>query len=167
MGKRKGTIAGSHLRPLPVSTFGEIAELGHELHVWCQRCKTSRWIEITSALWARQFAGARFRCQRILWDGKICGGSGVPSMRPPVRAAADAKYVNLHCKECVPPWEILEIDQRSPPWSLSAGVRFRCPACGGLVDMREGYRGDRPTMQGEEIVSKFVQQYLGCRQRVS
>jgi hypothetical protein len=145
MEKRKRAITGSRTRPLPVSTFGEIAELGLELHVWCQRCKTSRRIEITSALWARQFAGARFRCQRVLWDGNTCGGSGVPSMRPPVRAAANAKYINLHCEGCVPPWEILEIDQRSPPWSLSAGVRFRCPACGGVVDMREHGPPWRPT----------------------
>jgi hypothetical protein len=124
------------LRPLPVSTFGDIAELGHELHVWCQRCKTSRRIDITPALWARQFAGARFRCERILWDGSTCGGSGVPSMRPPVRAAVDAKYVNLHCEGCVPPWSILEVDHKSTPWSLSAGDRFTCPACGSLVDMR-------------------------------
>ena len=125
------------LRPLPISTFGEVAELGHELHVWCQTCKTSRRMDITSALWARQFAGARFRCERVLWDGRICGGSGLPSMRPAVRAPVGAKYVNLHCKGCVPPWEILEIDHRSPPWSLPAGVRFVCPACGGQIDMRE------------------------------
>ena len=82
MGERKGAITGSRTRPLPVLTFGEVAELGLELHVWCQTCKTSRRIEITSALQVRQFAGARFRWERVLWDGRLCGGSGVPSMRP-------------------------------------------------------------------------------------
>jgi len=153
MGKRKGAItgsgmgsrAGSRTRPLPVSTFGEMAELGHELHVWCQRCKTSRRLEITSTLWARPFAGARFRCTRPLWDGKACGGSGMTSIRPAVRAAPGARYANLHCEDCVPPWEILEIDHRSPPWSLPAGVRFICPACGGEVDVREHGPPWRPT----------------------
>src|SRR5262245_3568288 len=99
----------ARLRPLPASTFGELAELGREVHVWCQRCKTSRLVDITPALWAKRFAGARFRCERVLWDGRTCGGSGVPSMRPPVRAAIDATYADLHCKGCVPPWEILEV----------------------------------------------------------
>jgi hypothetical protein len=137
MGTHKSSTTGRRTRPLPVSTFGEIAELGHELHVWCQTCKTSRRIDITSALWARRFAGARFRCGRVLWDGRICGGSGVPSFRPPVRAAVGARFANLHCEACVPPWEILEVDLRSPPWSLAPGERFICPACGGLVDKRE------------------------------
>ena len=145
MGNRRGEITGNRTRPLPVATFGEMAELGHELHVWCQRCKTPRRIEITSVLWARRFAGARFRCTRILWDGRTCGDSGVPSMRPAVRAAVGAKYVNLHCDACVPPWEILEVDHKSPPWSLPAGVRFCCPGCGGLIDMREHGPPWRPT----------------------
>jgi hypothetical protein len=145
MGKRKNAVTGSRTRPLPVASLGEMAELGHELHVWCQRCKTSRRIEITSALWARPFAGARFRCARILWDGKACSGSGVASLRPSVRAAIGARYANLHCESCVPPWEILEIDHRSPPWSLPAGMRFRCPACGGMVAMREHGPPWRPT----------------------
>ncbi len=38
-------------------------------------------------------------------------------------AAGDAKYTNLSRKECVPPWEIFEIDYRFPRWSLSAGLR--------------------------------------------
>jgi len=89
MGKRKGAITssrtgsrtGGRTRPLPVSTFGEMAELGHELHVWCQRCKTSRRLSITSTLWARPFAGARFRCTRPLWDGRACGGAAVGNPR--------------------------------------------------------------------------------------
>ena len=147
MGKRKSAITGSCTRPLPASTFGEMAELGHELHVWCQRCKTSRRLSITSTLWARRFAGARFRCTRPLWDGRACGGSGVPSpsIRPAGRAAPGARYANLHCEGCVPPWEILEINHRSPPWSLPAGGRFLCPACGGEVDVREHGPPWRPT----------------------
>ena len=77
------------------------------------------------------------------WQG--FGGSGMPSIRPADRAAPGAKYANLHCEGCVPPWEILEIDHRSPPWSLPAGVRFICPACGGEVDVREHGPPWRPT----------------------
>ena len=150
MGKRTGAIIGRRTRPLPVSTLGEMAELGYELRVWCQRCKTSRQIEITSALWARPFAGTRFRCARVLWDGRICGGAGVPSLRPAVRATAGASYANLHCHDCVPPWEILEIDYRSPPWSLPAGVRFRCSACGGAISIRVHGPPWRPTYGSTE-----------------
>jgi hypothetical protein len=66
-------------------------------------------------------------------------------MHPPVRAAADAKYINLHRDHCVPPWEILEIDHRSPPWSLPAGVRFICPTCGRKIGVREHGLPWRPT----------------------
>jgi hypothetical protein len=41
--------------------------------------------------------------------------------------------------------EILEVDHRSPPWSLPTGVRFTCPACGDVVDIREHGPPWRPT----------------------
>jgi len=59
------------LVPLAVSTFGEIAALGLEIHVWCQRCKQQRLVPLNSpSLYARVFAGSRFRCTRTLWDAR-------------------------------------------------------------------------------------------------
>jgi hypothetical protein len=71
------------LVPLPVSTFGEIAALGLEVHVWCLRCKRARPLPLNlPGLHVRPFAGARFRCTRTLWDGAICNAGGYPTIRP-------------------------------------------------------------------------------------
>ena len=76
------------LRPLPVS--GEMAELSHELRVWCQSGKTSRLIDITPAIWPT------LRWRAVSLHAYAMGRqnlrrSEMPSMRPPVRAAVSAK----------------------------------------------------------------------------
>src|SRR5262249_50721896 len=82
------------LVPLAVSTFGEIAALGLEAPVWCQRCKQQRPVPLSSpALHVRSFAGSRFRCTRILWDGKVCNGPAIQPFDwrrccPPIRIPA-------------------------------------------------------------------------------
>ena len=82
------------LVPLTISTFGEVAALGFEVHVWCQRCKQQRAVLLNSpALYVRASAGSRFRCTRTLWDGQVCNGAGRPTIRaatlpPPTRTPA-------------------------------------------------------------------------------
>ena len=93
--------------PLPVSTFGEIAALGLEVHVWCYRCKRERPVPLNSpALYGRIFAGARFRCTRTLWDGSICNSAGHPTIRPPTLLPADQSVgmADIYCERRVPPW---------------------------------------------------------------
>ena len=69
------------LVPLAVATFGDVAALGLEVHVWCTRCKQSRPLPLNSpALFARILAGSRFRCTRTLWDGAICNAGGYPTI---------------------------------------------------------------------------------------
>jgi hypothetical protein len=100
---------------LPVSTFGEIAGLGLEVHVWCQRCKHATLLPLNSpALYARTFAEARFRCTRTLWDGAICNGGGHPTIRPATLLPADqdAGLADIYCDRCVPPWRALRVDPR-------------------------------------------------------
>ena len=87
MDKGKSAIIRGHVRPLPVSTFGEMAELGYELHVWCQRCKTPRRAEITSALWARSSLALGFDARAFFGVAGLAAGPGCCPMRPPVRAA--------------------------------------------------------------------------------
>ena len=49
------------LVPLAVSTFGDVAALGLEVHVWCTRCKHAKPLPLNSpALYARILAGSRF-----------------------------------------------------------------------------------------------------------
>jgi hypothetical protein len=50
------------LHPLPITTIGDIARHGLELHVYCARCHATRRISIDSdeGLQARNFATARF-----------------------------------------------------------------------------------------------------------
>ena len=127
------------LRPLPFASFGEIAALGREVHVYCTRCHSWRRVDLQDErLRDRYFAGARFTCQATRYDGSMCSGFGHPSIRKPDRVRPDSglKYANLSCERCVPPWELLEVDRKAPPWSLPAGDRFRCPGCGGPVTMR-------------------------------
>ena len=95
------------LVPLAVSTFGEIAALELEVHVWCQRCKQQRPVPLNSpALYARVFAGSRFRCTRTLWDGKVCNGAGHPTIRPATLLPTDQDtgLADIYCDRCVPPW---------------------------------------------------------------
>jgi hypothetical protein len=125
------------LHALPFSTFGEIAALGLEVHVWCMRCKSTRRVDITPAMHARHFAGARFRCERVMWDGQVCGSFGARSIRRPERLPTGTVCADLCCGQCVPPWEILDVDHRSAPWALPTGDRFRCPSCGSRFEMRE------------------------------
>ena len=110
------------LVPLPVSTFGEIAAQGLEVHVWCLRCKRARPVPLNSpALYARIFACARFRCTRTLWDDSICNAGGVPTIRPPTLLPTDqdAGMADIYCERCVPPWSILEVDASRQPWRLT------------------------------------------------
>jgi hypothetical protein len=98
MGRRNDR---SPLRPLPVSTFGEVAELGYELHVWYQTCKTSRQIEITSALWA--------------------GNLLVPGFAASASCGMAGSAANLGCRRCV--------RQRalpSAPYALISTARAVC-----------------------------------------
>jgi len=64
--------------PLPFTTFGEIKECGYEVVVWCQGCHRKSLIDITDEIRDRPFAGQRFRCQGVRYDGKPCLASGVP-----------------------------------------------------------------------------------------
>jgi hypothetical protein len=82
---------------VPFSTFGEIPALGLEVHVWCSRCKSSRRMDISGqAMRARSFAGARFRCERVMWDGQVCGGFGAPSIHRPERLPTAAVCTDLY-----------------------------------------------------------------------
>src|SRR5262249_19173044 len=43
----------------------------------------------------------------------------------------------LFCNDCVPPWEIKQVQLDKPPWLVEgwkAGDRFRCPGCGSRVE---------------------------------
>jgi hypothetical protein len=120
-----------HCLPLPIATLGDIEQLGLELWLWCWGCKSKRRVAIDPELSGRRFAGSRFRCTRIMWDGATCGSAGVPTIRPPVRVPADqaAGLADLYCERCVPPWSILEVDASHQPWRLMAGQAFSCPGC--------------------------------------
>ena len=128
------------LRPLPFTTFGEIAALGLAVHVWCLRCKSTTTIDAADPRWAhRGFAGARFRCTRVDWQGKACGAVGAPSIEPPaagrVPLNSAIRRAFLMCVKCVPPWQIVDVRMDLPPWAglLGDGDRFLCPYCRGTV----------------------------------
>ena len=54
----------------PFTTFGEIAVLGLDAHVYCIGCKHWSQIDAADPRWAnRRFAGARLRCTRLRYDG--------------------------------------------------------------------------------------------------
>ena len=116
---------------MPFSTFGEIAALGLEVHVYCARCQAYRRLELSDErVRDRCFAGAPFRCWR-------CDGPGVPKIRPtellPVGGSVTLAF--LFCRRCA--WEIDQAQLDQPPWSrsgLKSGDRFRCPGCNGRVD---------------------------------
>jgi hypothetical protein len=136
------------LVPLPVSTFGEIAALGLEIHVWCQRCKRARPIPLNSpGLHLRIFAGARFRCTRTLWDGSICNAGGYPIIRPATLLPTDqdAGLADIYCDRCVPPWRALQIDQKREPWRVTPGYVLACPGCRQRLQVRVRQPAWRPT----------------------
>ena len=137
----------AQLVTLPVTTFADIAAVGLELWVWCMRCKQDRRVEIAAALAARPFAGARFRCTRVLWDGSVCGAGGCPTIRPAnlLPTGQDAGAADLYCDRCVPPWRALQVDAQGPPWKLGPGQAFRCPGCRQKVQMRRRQAPWRPS----------------------
>jgi hypothetical protein len=101
------------LRPLPFSTFREVAELGLVVEIWCTKCKGSRRIDPADPRWTgRGFAGARFACTR-----PSCGGPGVCSIEPAecIPTGSSIKRAFLMCVSCVPPWCDVRLDQ--PLWS--------------------------------------------------
>jgi hypothetical protein len=63
--------------------FGEAVALGLEAHVYCPTCFRTRQVGPTSArLRDRCFAGTRFRCASLRWNGKTCGGLGSVTIQP-------------------------------------------------------------------------------------
>jgi hypothetical protein len=123
------------LHALPFATFGEAAALGLEAHAYCPTCYRTRQIDpAADQLRNRCFAGARFRCTSIRWNGETCGNPGTLTMRPaallPVGGAVTLAF--LWCDRCLPPWQISYIPIGRPPWSVvysRKGDRFRCPGC--------------------------------------
>lgn len=124
---------------LPFSTFGEIAALGLEAHVWCLACKRQGRIDPADDRWSgRLFAGARLRCSSRRLDGARCHSVGVLSLRPAERIPSNSgiEHACMQCLRCVPFWEILDVRLDRPPWSaLPTGARFTCPGCRGPVSM--------------------------------
>jgi hypothetical protein len=127
------------LRPLPITTIGDVARHGLELHVYCARCHATRRISIDTdeRLHARNFATARFRCRSGRANGEVCGCPGAPQIRPvellPVGGKVTLAF--LYCRRCV--WQIDQVQLDQPPWSTSAlgpGDRYRCRGCDGQVD---------------------------------
>jgi hypothetical protein len=136
------------LVPLAVSTFGEIAALGLKVHVWCQRCKQQQPVPLSSpALYARVFAGSRFRCTRTLWDGKVCNGAGHPTIRPATLLSTDqdAGLADIHCDRCVPPWRALQVDPKREPWRVPPGHVLVCPGCRHRLQVQVRQPAWRPT----------------------
>ena len=137
------------LVPLAVSTFGEIAALGLEVHVWCQRCKQERPVPLNSpALYARVLAGSHFRCTRTLWDGSICNGAGCAAIRPAtlLPGGQDDSMANIYCDRCVPPWRALQVDPKREPWRVTPGHVLVCPGCRQRLRCGRGSRfGGRST----------------------
>jgi hypothetical protein len=120
------------LRPLPFTTFSEIAALQLEAHVYCSRCYPLRRIDPSAShVRDRCFAGTRFRCRRCDTTGQLQIG---PAELLPVGGAITLAF--LWCKHCLPPWEINYIPIDQPPWNAvkaGKGERFQCPGWGGCV----------------------------------
>jgi len=125
------------LKPLPFSTFGELADLGLVLEVWCSTCKSSRPVAVGEGWAARSFGRARFACRAERYDGVICGGLGHPHVVPTAPIERGAAFVSLYCPRCVPPWSASPVELERLPWSAApintVTERYRCPACGGQV----------------------------------
>src|SRR5882757_3762077 len=106
------------LHPLPFITFAELAALGLEAHVYCPSCYTTRRVDPSAdQLRDRCFAGTRFRCTHVRWNGETCSGLGQITIRPaellPVGGGADLAF--LWCDRCLPRWEINHIPIDWPP----------------------------------------------------
>src|SRR5215831_5516855 len=120
------------LRPLPFTTFAEIAALQLEAHVYCSRCYALRQIDPSADhVRDRCFAGTRFRCMR-------CDTPGPLQIRPAelLLVGGAITLAFRWCKHCLPPWEISYIPIDQPPWNAviaGKGERFQCPGCGGSV----------------------------------
>ena len=130
---RRGSTLTRMLRSLPITTIGDVARLGLELHVYCARCHATRRISIDSD----ERATARFRCRSGRANGEVCGCPGAPQIRPaellPVGGKVTLAF--LFCRRCV--WQIDQVQLDQPPWStvgLGPGDRYRCPSSGGQVD---------------------------------
>src|SRR5262249_27545326 len=133
---------------VPVSTFGEIAALGLEVHVWCGRCKRARPLPLNApGLNVRSFAGARFRCTRTLRDGSTCNAGGHLTIRPStlLRVGQDVGFADVYCDRCVPPWRALQIDPKREPWRTNPGEALACPGCRQRLQVREREAAWRPT----------------------
>jgi len=136
------------LVPLAVATFGDVAALGLEVHVWCTRCKQSRPLPLNSpVLYARVLAGSRFRCTRTLWGGSICNAGGIPTIRPATLLPTDqdAALADIYCDRCVPPWRGLQVDPKREPWRTKPGHVLACPGCRQRLQVRVRQPAWRPT----------------------
>jgi hypothetical protein len=73
------------LRPLPFTTFGEMAALGLNAKVYCPSCYEHRPINPTAEhLRVRCFATTRFRCTKIRYTGNVCCCAGSVAIEPSV-----------------------------------------------------------------------------------
>jgi hypothetical protein len=136
------------LVPLSVATFGDVAALGLEVHVWCTRCKQSRPLPLNSpVLYARVLAGSRFRCTRTLWSGSICNAGRIPTIRPATLLPTDqdAGLADIYCDRCVPPWRALQVDPKREPWRTKPGHVLACPGCGQRLQVQVRQPAWRPT----------------------
>jgi hypothetical protein len=66
--------------------FGDLKRLELVVEVTCQRCgNTQRLDGLSSKIFHRRIAGARFRCAYGGADGRTCGGIGLPKVLPALR----------------------------------------------------------------------------------
>ena len=140
------------LRPLPFTTFGEIAALGLKAMVYCPGCYEHRPIDLDAEhLRDRCFATTRFRCTKIRYTGDVCGCPGSveiePSVLLPVGGGNTLAF--LYCSTCLPSWEINHVPIARPPWSVvnrEGNDRFKCPGWEGrgLADPRADVAADLP-----------------------
>ena len=110
------------LRPLPITTIGDVARHGLELHVYCARCYAPRRvsIDIDERLQARNFSTARFRCRSGRANGEVCDCPGAPAIRPAelLPVGGNVTLAFLFCRRCV--WQIDQVQLDQPPWSTGA-----------------------------------------------
>ena len=123
------------LHPLPLTTFGELADLGLKAAVYCSRCYEHRRIDPAAEhLRGRCFAKTRFRCTKIRYTGEVCGCPGTVEIEPAVLlpVGGEVTLAFLFCTTCAPSWQVSRVPIDQPPWSAvrrERGDRFRCPGC--------------------------------------